>query len=1634
MFLNSFKKFTLIAILFLFFIIFTFANQAQAVAGVPKILNHQGRLLNSAGELLGGSSGTNYCFKFSIYDDATVGTPDNKLWPSGTSSTMTVNVKNGVFNVGIGATTTGGDLLDFDFQSNDTIFLNVEVASSLAGSCAGVSSFENLAPRQRIVSAGYSINASTVGGFTPSQSPTGNQIPVLTSGNLLFGGAVTIDSTGTAALNFGTGANAKTITIGNSAATTNLVFTKGASGNITFTGFTSCTALETDSSGNLACGADDVGAGGGGVSFVTMETPAGSYPVADNATDTLQFQVTGSNLTITGSSSTDSIAFDISESALAGAGLVVNSDALDIGAGFGITANANDIAIATSTNFTWGGTHTFNASTTFNATATITNLIVSGLTIGGPVITSATGALSSEQYLSVSRGGTGADLSGTGGANQFVKQSIQGGVLTVGAIADADVPDTITLTDITQITNRALSSLSGTLAIASTTGTLVTSQGGTGQNSSGWTGPVFVTAGTWGTSTIADSYVADDITLTNITQITNRALSSLTGTLAIASTTGTLTTSRGGTNQDSSGWTGLLRVTSGSWATTSLVDADVPDTITITNNATTGTALSVFSGTLAIASTTGTLVTSQGGTGQNSSGWTGLLRVTSGTWSTTTITGDDINSSIAGNGLVLTPASPDTLDVGAGFGITVNPDSIAISTSTNFIWGGTHTFNATTTLNTLVIGGDTFTDLTGTGLQASGTQLTASLGTSIETGEITDTTITGDDLNSNIAGGGLVLTAGSPDTLDVGAGAGISVGTDNVAVSLLTSADSAGASFSTSGLEFGGAGDNQLTLLQGCNANDVLKWSETNSRWECQADVSGGSPTLDSVAAAIADGAERNSGAYTVNWNWSFASSTEDTGLDISENVASSLGGQDQQALVEITTLSGSTASPLQITSNSADVGDIFINLANLGDFEIRDNGIAFATFADDGTITLGKPAAATTINIGTGTGVDTINIGTGATGADVITIGGNTGTVVIDGTNFDLATTGAITLTGHLTLSGDANEGLSGGGLADCDLTTQKLQWDSTTNKFSCGTDAGGGTTVVKKTADQVGTDTTLTTDTELLFPMGANSTWFFKYNLLVSNGNSAVPDWKSTIVAPAGSSCAAVQSGSEGAGAVFLQDKITDCTNATPVTMDNGAVSADASQDFNVYIQGWVTTVGTSGNVTMQFASFTTGANVTVRKGSIVTAYLVSGSDLAEIYYSRDEVLSPGTLLVIDPDITNGVKKSTTPYDKNILGVVSTKPGLVIGDTEGAESGSPTFVALSGRVLVRVSTENGPIQKGDMLTSSSIPGVAMKATKAGPIIGFALTSYEGEEIGTAIVFVNTTYSHGVELASLLPGLTAEGENSTTTDDVAKQILVQLINQKEQFTATSTLSEIFTDRLAAGLEIITPRIVAQGLVVESISALDKEIAFKDDVVFFGRPYFTTDTAGFAVVKAGGRKVDVVFEKEYIEQPVVNATISLEEDNDANDELIFANGINYIITKKSVNGFSIVVNKSAPKDIKFSWIALAVKNPKIFTSASIQTESTSPEPVLNEPVSSEPIPQTSLSEQPNEQSQEPLPQVDSILEPLPENSSPPVDSSLETQTISEQPAESTQPAEPPLTKSVSTELPSTELTPSTNND
>jgi len=85
-----------------------------------------------------------------------------------------------------------------------------------------------------------------------------------------------------------------------------------------------------------------------------------------------------------------------------------------------------------------------------------------------------------------------------------------------------------------------------------------------------------------------------------------------------------------------------------------------------------------------------------------------------------------------------------------------------------------------------------------------------------------------------------------------------------------------------------------------------------------------------------------------------------------------------------------------------------------------------------------------------------------------------------------------------------------------------------------------------------------------------------------------------------------------------------------------------------------------------------------------------------------------------------------------------------MVIGGFGGLEEMTQTAdkrpIALAGRVKVKVCGESGPIRAGDLLTSSSIPGHAMRcaepAAHPGAIIGKALEPFAGET-GTVTALV---------------------------------------------------------------------------------------------------------------------------------------------------------------------------------------------------------------------------------------------------------------------------------------------------------
>lgn len=132
-------------------------------------------------------------------------------------------------------------------------------------------------------------------------------------------------------------------------------------------------------------------------------------------------------------------------------------------------------------------------------------------------------------------------------------------------------------------------------------------------------------------------------------------------------------------------------------------------------------------------------------------------------------------------------------------------------------------------------------------------------------------------------------------------------------------------------------------------------------------------------------------------------------------------------------------------------------------------------------------------------------------------------------------------------------------------------------------------------------------------------------------------------------------------------------------------------------------------------------------------------TGADLAE-YFPSSEVLEPGDIVSVSIGGPVEVSKSHVEYDNQVIGIVATNPGIVLGNKDG-ENYYP--IALAGRVPVKIAPISEPIQKGDMITTTTVPGYGQKATQGGRVIGTALDIWEpGSDKDTVTVFVNNTWN----------------------------------------------------------------------------------------------------------------------------------------------------------------------------------------------------------------------------------------------------------------------------------------------------
>lgn len=145
----------------------------------------------------------------------------------------------------------------------------------------------------------------------------------------------------------------------------------------------------------------------------------------------------------------------------------------------------------------------------------------------------------------------------------------------------------------------------------------------------------------------------------------------------------------------------------------------------------------------------------------------------------------------------------------------------------------------------------------------------------------------------------------------------------------------------------------------------------------------------------------------------------------------------------------------------------------------------------------------------------------------------------------------------------------------------------------------------------------------------------------------------------------------------------------------------------------------------------------------GAVNTLVIKGGSDLVEGFDSQTTEIEPGTLMVIDPAHPGQLMPSSTAYDSKVAGIVSGAGGVNAGirmGQEGVMDGKHP-IAMTGRVFVKCTAAGGKIKPGDLLTTSDLPGHAMKVSDrdraGGATVGKAMSGLE-EGTGLVLVLVN--------------------------------------------------------------------------------------------------------------------------------------------------------------------------------------------------------------------------------------------------------------------------------------------------------
>lgn len=209
---------------------------------------------------------------------------------------------------------------------------------------------------------------------------------------------------------------------------------------------------------------------------------------------------------------------------------------------------------------------------------------------------------------------------------------------------------------------------------------------------------------------------------------------------------------------------------------------------------------------------------------------------------------------------------------------------------------------------------------------------------------------------------------------------------------------------------------------------------------------------------------------------------------------------------------------------------------------------------------------------------------------------------------------------------------------------------------------------------------------------------------------------------------------------GSVSYSDTIdsTGTTNLNGTQNLGGATTNITSGTLNVSAQTiFNNDVTSSKKVTVnnELQSNSLYVKNNIKADGSITGSQVFGSvfnDYAE-FFPRSGYTEPGDIIALDMDSEKEAYKRASAGDKLLIGVHSNQFSHLIGGENPPEGrGFVEYninkyipVGLAGRVKVKVLA---PIEKGDKITISAVPGVGKRAEYGDQVIGYALENYDDD------------------------------------------------------------------------------------------------------------------------------------------------------------------------------------------------------------------------------------------------------------------------------------------------------------------